>query len=60
MYVIVTRVNLEGIHLALILYCLLEAGLPDVLVEVVVNTDPFLSIRASILLGNAYYFIFIY
>ncbi|GAB0093446.1 rapamycin-insensitive companion of mTOR [Sergentomyia squamirostris] len=40
------------IHLALLLYCFLETGLLDALVEVVVTSDTFISVRATVLLGK--------
>lgn len=46
------RVNLVEVHTSLILMCLLEAELPDALVEVIVSSDSFLSLQASILLGK--------
>lgn len=46
------RMNLSEVHTSLLLICLLEAGLPDALVEVIVSSDSFLSLQASILLGK--------
>uniref|UniRef100_A0A1B0D905 Rapamycin-insensitive companion of mTOR domain-containing protein n=1 Tax=Phlebotomus papatasi TaxID=29031 RepID=A0A1B0D905_PHLPP len=40
------------IHLALLLYCFLETGLLDALVEVIVSSDTFISVRATVLLGR--------
>ncbi|XP_059617891.1 rapamycin-insensitive companion of mTOR [Phlebotomus argentipes] len=40
------------IHLALLLYCFLEAGLLDALGEVIVSSDTFISVRATVLLGR--------
>lgn len=32
--------------------CLLDVGLPDILVEVIVSSDAFVSLQACIFLGN--------
>ncbi|XP_046679270.1 rapamycin-insensitive companion of mTOR-like isoform X3 [Homalodisca vitripennis] len=47
-----SRVNLSELHLSLLLYCFLEAGLLDAIVEVIIAEDTFLSVRATILLGE--------
>ncbi|CAH0381377.1 unnamed protein product [Bemisia tabaci] len=47
-----SRINLIETHSALLLYCLLKAGLLDALIEIIIAPDPFLSIRATILLGE--------
>ncbi|XP_039295777.1 uncharacterized protein LOC120354022 [Nilaparvata lugens] len=47
-----TRVNLQEVHLSLLLYSFLEAGILDAIVEVIVSDDSFLSVRATILLGE--------
>lgn len=39
-------------HLALLLYCFLETGLLNALVEVVVSSDTFISVRATVLVGK--------
>lgn len=39
-------------HLALLLYCFLETGLINALVEVIVSSDTFLSVRATVLVGK--------
>ncbi|XP_026472073.1 rapamycin-insensitive companion of mTOR-like [Ctenocephalides felis] len=39
-------------HLALLLYCLLNSGVLSALVEVIVASDTFISVRATILLGK--------
>lgn len=46
------RVNLVEVHTALLLICLLEAGLPDALVEVIVSSEASVSLNAAILLGE--------
>ncbi|XP_065214421.1 rapamycin-insensitive companion of mTOR isoform X2 [Planococcus citri] len=46
------RVNLVEVHTSLILLCLMESDLPDALVEVIISSDSFLSLQASILLGE--------
>ncbi|XP_066994227.2 rapamycin-insensitive companion of mTOR [Anabrus simplex] len=46
------RPNLVEIHLALLLYTFLEVGLLEAIVEVVVTSDTFISVRATILLGE--------
>ena len=40
------------IHLALLLYTFLQAGLLEAIVEVIVSSDTFISVRATVLLGN--------
>ncbi|KAL1116468.1 hypothetical protein AAG570_004941 [Ranatra chinensis] len=47
-----SRVNLVEVHLAIILYCFLEANLLDAIIHVIVSNDTFLSVRATILLGE--------
>lgn len=44
--------NINEIHTALLLYCFLETGLLNALVEVVVSADTFLSVRATVLIGE--------
>ncbi|KAG8226637.1 hypothetical protein J437_LFUL005288 [Ladona fulva] len=46
------RPNLVEIHLSLLLYTLVKCGLLEALVDVIVTSDVFLSIRATILLGE--------
>jgi hypothetical protein len=46
------RPNIVEIHLALLLYTFLQAGLLEAIVEVIVSSDTFISVRATILLGN--------
>lgn len=48
------RPNLVLNHMALLVYCLVEAKLVQTLVEVIVTSDTFISVRATILLGNLY------
>lgn len=38
-------------HLALLLFCFLECGLMDALTEVITSSDPFISVRATVLLS---------
>uniref|UniRef100_A0A0N8ES09 Putative rapamycin-insensitive companion of tor n=1 Tax=Aedes aegypti TaxID=7159 RepID=A0A0N8ES09_AEDAE len=44
--------NVSDIHLALLLYCFIENGLLNALVEVIISSDTFISVRATILLGK--------
>ncbi|XP_058831401.1 rapamycin-insensitive companion of mTOR [Topomyia yanbarensis] len=44
--------NISDIHLALLLYCFIENGLLNALVEVIISSDTFISVRATILLGK--------
>lgn len=44
--------NVHEIHTAMLLYCFLESGLIDALVEVIVSSDTFISVRATVLLGK--------
>ena len=44
--------NLYEIHLAFLLYCFVENGLLNALVEVIVTSDTFISVRATILLAK--------
>lgn len=39
-------------HLALLLFCFLECGLMDALTEVITSSDPFISVRATVLLST--------
>ncbi|XP_066151016.1 rapamycin-insensitive companion of mTOR [Euwallacea fornicatus] len=39
-------------HLALLLYCFLECGLLAALTEVITSSDPFISVRATVLLSE--------
>lgn len=48
--------NICEIHTALLLYCFLETGLLNALVEVVVSSDTFLSVRATVLIGLTHIF----
>ncbi|KAG7299403.1 hypothetical protein JYU34_016353 [Plutella xylostella] len=47
-----TGPDITEIHLALLLQCFLEAGLLDGLAEVIVTSDTFISVRATVLLGQ--------
>ncbi|CAH0749763.1 unnamed protein product [Diatraea saccharalis] len=47
-----TGSDISEIHLALLLQCFLEAGLLDGLAEVIVTSDTFISVRATVLLGQ--------
>lgn len=47
-----TGPNVCEIHTAMLLYCFLESGLMDALVEVIVSSDTFISVRATVLLGK--------
>ncbi|XP_030382024.1 rapamycin-insensitive companion of mTOR [Scaptodrosophila lebanonensis] len=44
--------NVVEQHLALLLYCFLETGLLNALVEVAVSSDQFVSVRATVLIGK--------
>uniref|UniRef100_A0A182JFG1 Uncharacterized protein n=1 Tax=Anopheles atroparvus TaxID=41427 RepID=A0A182JFG1_ANOAO len=44
--------NLCEIHLALLLYCFVDNGLLNALIEVIVSSDTFISVRATILLAK--------
>lgn len=44
--------NICESHTALLLYCFLETGLLNALVEVVVSGDTFISVRATVLIGK--------
>lgn len=44
--------NVCEIHLSVLLYCFLETGLLNALVEVIVSSDTFISVRATVLLGK--------
>ncbi|XP_069677672.1 rapamycin-insensitive companion of mTOR isoform X2 [Periplaneta americana] len=46
------RPNIVEIHLALLLYTFLEVGLLEAIVEVIVSSDTFISVRATVLLGE--------
>jgi rapamycin-insensitive companion of mTOR len=52
------RPNLVDVHTALLLYSFVSAGLLEALVEVIVTSDSFISLRAAILLGQ-YYGVFV-
>lgn len=41
------------VHTSLLLMCLLDVGLPDILVEVIVSSDAFVSLQACIFLGKS-------
>ncbi|KZC10250.1 Rapamycin-insensitive companion of mTOR, partial [Dufourea novaeangliae] len=43
--------NITEIHLALLVYALLECGLHHALAETIISTDTFISVRAAVLLG---------
>ncbi|GBP15175.1 Rapamycin-insensitive companion of mTOR [Eumeta japonica] len=47
-----TGPDITEIHLAFLLHCFLEAGLLDGLAEVIVTSDTFISVRATVLLGQ--------
>ncbi|XP_041976707.1 rapamycin-insensitive companion of mTOR [Aricia agestis] len=47
-----TGLDIIEVHLALLLQCFLEAGLLDGLAEVIVTSDTFISVRATVLLGQ--------
>lgn len=47
-----TTPNIAEIHLAVLLYIFLELGLLSALVEVIVTSDTFISVRATVLLGE--------
>lgn len=44
--------NVVDQHLALMLYCFLETGLLNALVEVAVGTDQYVSVQATVLIGK--------
>lgn len=44
--------NISEQNLAIILYCFLETGLLSALVEVIVSSDTYISVRATILVGK--------
>ena len=44
--------NICEIHLSVLLYCFIETGLLDALVEVIVSSDTFISVRSTVLLGK--------
>ncbi|XP_017025481.1 rapamycin-insensitive companion of mTOR [Drosophila kikkawai] len=44
--------NVVDQHLALMLYCFLETGLLNALVEVAVGSDQFVSVQATVLIGK--------
>ena len=43
--------NITELHLALLVYILLECGLHKALAETIVSSDTFISVRAAVLLG---------
>lgn len=43
--------NIAEIHTSLLLYCFLETGLLNALVEVIVSSAAFISVRATVLIG---------
>ncbi|KAF9798869.1 hypothetical protein SFRURICE_020433 [Spodoptera frugiperda] len=55
-----TGPDIIEIHLALLLQCFLEAGLLDGLAEVIVTSDTFISVRATVLLGQLLHLIHLY
>lgn len=44
--------NICELHTAFLLYCFLETGLLNALIEVVVTGDTFISVRATVLIGK--------
>lgn len=44
--------NISEIHQAFLLYCFIENGLLNALVEVIISSDTFISVRATILLAR--------
>ncbi|XP_021912957.1 rapamycin-insensitive companion of mTOR isoform X2 [Zootermopsis nevadensis] len=46
------RPNIVEIHLAILLYTFVQAGLLEAIVEVIVSSDTFICVRASVLLGE--------
>lgn len=44
--------NICEIHLSLLLYCFLENGLLNALIQVIISSDTFISVRATVLLGK--------
>ncbi|XP_052738397.1 rapamycin-insensitive companion of mTOR [Bicyclus anynana] len=55
-----TGPDIIEIHLALLLQCFLEAGLLDGLAEVIVTSDTFISVRATVLLGQLLHLIHLF
>ncbi|XP_068630282.1 rapamycin-insensitive companion of mTOR [Battus philenor] len=55
-----TGSDIIEIHLALLLQCFLEAGLLDGLAEVIVTSDTFISVRATVLLGQLLHLIHLF
>lgn len=47
-----TTPNIIEQHLSLLLYCFIETGLIEALCEVIATSDTFISVRATVLLGN--------
>ena len=47
--------NINEIHTSLLLYCFLETGLLNALVEVIISSDTFISVRATVLLGKIFF-----
>jgi hypothetical protein len=47
-----TTPSITDMHLALLLYCFLECGLLGAIVEVIATSDTFISVRATVLLGE--------
>ncbi|KAK4875147.1 hypothetical protein RN001_011569 [Aquatica leii] len=47
-----TTPNITDIHISLLLYCFLETGLLCALAEVIATSDTFISVRATVLLGE--------
>lgn len=48
--------NISEIHTSLLLYCFLETGLLNALIGVIVSSAAFISVRATILIGESYTF----
>ncbi|XP_039749145.1 rapamycin-insensitive companion of mTOR [Pararge aegeria] len=55
-----TGPDIIEIHLALLLQCFIEAGLLDGLAEVIVSSDTFISVRATVLLGQLLHLIHLF
>lgn len=47
-----TSPSINDMHLALLLYCFLECGLMGAISEVIATSDTFISVRATVLLGE--------
>lgn len=51
--------NMTEIHLTFLIYCFIENGLIDALIEVIVSSDINLSVRTTVLLGKWLQFMYI-